>query len=207
MRISKGTKGTARFFISIRQQGSFSMQRRQFLSTVAGLGVAALTPLQQALAAAARTPDVVFVPTPDMVIDKMLELANVSAKDVVYDLGCGDGRIVVRAAQRFGARAVGVDINPVRIAEAAANVKAAGVADKVRLIEGDLFEANISEATVVTLYLLPRLNVKLRPKLLKELRPGSRIVSHAFDMGDWVPDEKGAANGIEVYLWRVPART
>jgi len=195
------------FFISTRQQGSFSMQRRQFLSTVAGLGVAALTPLQQALAAAARTPDVVFVPTPDMVIDKMLELANVSANDVVYDLGCGDGRIVVRAAQRFGARAVGVDINPVRITEATANVKAAGVADKVRLIEGDLFEANISEATVVTLYLLPRLNVKLRPKLLKELRPGSRIVSHAFDMGDWVPDEKGSANGIEVYLWRVPART
>ncbi|MCW5604718.1 MAG: class I SAM-dependent methyltransferase [Burkholderiales bacterium] len=189
------------------------MQRRRFLAALAGAGVAGLAhatdPARMILAQAStarRSPDVIFVPTPNDVVDKMFELAKVTARDVVYDLGCGDGRIVISAAQKFGARGVGIDIDPQRIAEATANIKSAGVGDKVRLIEGDLFEADISEATVVTLYLLTRLNLKLRPKLQKELRPGTRIVSHAFDMGDWAPEQQASVGGTTVYLWRVPTR-
>jgi SAM-dependent methyltransferase len=184
------------------------MQRRQFLAALAGAGMAGLAQASETgrLLLTQRGPDVIFVPTPNEVVDKMYELAQVTAKDVVYDLGCGDGRIVIGAAQRFGARGVGIDIDPQRIAEATANVKDAGVGDRVRLIQGDLFEADISEATVVMLYLLTRLNVKLRPKLLKELKPGTRIVSHAFDMGDWAPERKVAVGGTTVFLWRVPAR-
>ena len=186
------------------------MQRRQFLAALAGAGAAGLAhavePARQLLAQGRRGPDVIFVPTPNEVVDKMFELAQVTARDVVYDLGCGDGRIVISAAQRFGARGVGIDIDPQRIAEAAANVRSAGVADKVRLIEGDLFEADISEATVVTLYLLTRLNVKLRPKLLRELRPGTRVVSHAFDMGEWPPEQRAVVGATSVFLWRIPAR-
>jgi SAM-dependent methyltransferase len=188
------------------------MQRRQFLAALAGAGAAGLAqavePARQILAQAParRGPDVIFVPTPNEVVDKMFELAQVGAKDVVYDLGCGDGRIVISAAQRFGARGVGIDIDPQRIAEATANIRSAGVGDKVRLIEGDLFETDISEATVVTLYLLTRLNVKLRPKLLKELRPGTRVVSHAFDMGEWAPEKKAVVGATSVFLWRIPGR-
>lgn len=188
------------------------MQRRQFLAALAGAGAAGLAqavePARQILAQAParRGPDVIFVPTPNEVVDKMFELAQVSAKDVVYDLGCGDGRIVISAAQRFGARGVGIDIDPQRIAEATANIRNAGVGDKVRLIEGDLFEADISEATVVMLYLLTRLNVKLRPKLLKELRPGARVVSHAFDMGEWAPEQRAVVGATSVFLWRIPGR-
>jgi SAM-dependent methyltransferase len=188
-----------------------SMQRRQFLAALAGAGAAGwvhaagISRNLLAQASPDRRPDVIFVPTPNEVVDKMFELAGVGARDVVYDLGCGDGRIVISAAQRFGARGVGIDIDPQRIAEATANIKNAGVGDKVHLIEGDLFEADISEATVVTLYLLTRLNVKLRPKLLKELKPGTRVVSHAFDMGDWVPEKKAVVGATSVYLWRIPA--
>ena len=137
----------------------------------------------------------------------MLEMAGVGPDDVLYDLGSGDGRIPVAAARQFGIRAVGIDINPVRIMEANANAEEAGVTDKVTFIEGDLFEANISEATVVTLYLLQSLNVKLRPKLLSELRPGTRIVSHSFDMAnEWEPEQRREVDGSMIYLWTVPER-
>lgn len=187
------------------------MDRRQFLGAFAALGAAGFAYaresdgdlLAQAVQAPRRSPDVVFVPTPNEVIDKMLDLAKVSAKDVVYDLGCGDGRIVIAAAKR-GARAVGIDIDPQRIKEATANIKAEKVSNRVRLIEGDLFEADIGEATVVTLYLLNRLNEKLKPKLMKELKPGTRVVSHAFDMGDWAPEQRVSVGGTSVYLWRIP---
>ncbi|MDB5903305.1 MAG: putative methylase family [Betaproteobacteria bacterium] len=192
------------------------MHRRQFLagfaaSTAAGV-VHAVEPsriwLAQAPAAAPvrRSPDVIFVPTPNEVVDKMLEMAKVTAKDTVYDLGCGDGRIVITAAQKFGARAVGIDIDPRRIAEAQANAKAAKVTDKVRFVEGDLFEADIGDATVVSLYLLTRLNEKLKPKLMSDLKPGTRVVSHAFDMGDWKPEATAHVASSTVYLWRIPGK-
>lgn len=154
---------------------------------------------------APRTPDIFYVPTPQEVVDAMLKLAKVTQNDIVYDLGCGDGRIVVTAAQ-MGARGVGIDIDPQRVDEANANVKAAGVNSRARILQGDLFEADIREATVVTLYLLSTLNQKLRPKLLADLRPGTRIVSHAFDMGDWKPEQTMKVGGTTIYLWRVPAR-
>ncbi len=189
------------------------MHRRTFLAALAATGAAGVAHandpsrilLAQAIPAQRRSPDVIFVPTPNEVVQKMLELAKVTPNDVVYDLGCGDGRIVITAAQKYGARAVGVDIDPQRISEATANAKAARVTDKVKFIEGDLFETDISEASVVTLYLLTRLNEKLKPKLLKELRPGTRVVSHAFDMGDWKPEETASVSASSVYLWRIPA--
>ena len=188
------------------------MHRRQFLAALAGLGSFGLAHaydrmlLAQAQPAP-RTPDVIFVPTPEETIGKMLEMAKVTAKDIVYDLGCGDGRIITMAAQKYGARAVGIDIDPQRIKEATERINAAKVSDKVRLIQGDLFETDISEATVVTLYLLTRLNEKLKPKLFKELKPGTRVVSHAFDgMGDWHPESKAQVGATTVYLWRIPPR-
>ncbi len=148
-----------------------------------------------------------YVPTPPDVVDRMLELAGVTNDDVVYDLGCGDGRIVIAAAQRFGARGVGIDFNPERIAEANANAKRAGVEDLVTFIEQDAMQADVSDATVVTLYLLSSSNMKLRPILTRQLRPASRIVSHAFRMGDWEPDETrhfddALGNPRTIYLWR-----
>ena len=153
--------------------------------------------------APARQPDVIFVPTPQEVVDAMLKLANVKAGDVIYDLGCGDGRIVITAVQRYGARGIGIDIDPQRIKEATANAQKAGVSDRVKFMQADLFETNVSEANVVTLYLLPSLNLKLRPKLMKELRAGSRVVSHAFDMGDWKPEQEQDVNGRHIYLWTI----
>jgi cyclopropane fatty-acyl-phospholipid synthase-like methyltransferase len=152
--------------------------------------------------APARVPDVVYVPTPQPVVDAMLKLAAVTDKDVVYDLGCGDGRIPITAAQKFGARGVGIDIDPKRIEEANENAKAAGVTDKVTFLTQDLFESDISAATVVTLYLLPSLNERLMPKLKSELKPGTRVVSHAFTMGTtWPADSRAEAEGKSVYLW------
>ena len=152
-----------------------------------------------------REPDVIFVPTPQDVVDGMLKLAGVGPKDIVYDLGCGDGRTVVTAVKKFGAaHAVGVDIDPERIAESNATAKEAGVTDKVKFILGDLFEADIKEATVVTLYLLTSLNQKLRPKLWRDLKPGTRIVSHAFDMGDWQPEKTEDVDGRKIYVWTIP---
>jgi precorrin-6B methylase 2 len=151
-----------------------------------------------------RFPDVIFVPTPQDVVDVMLRLAKVSADDVVYDLGSGDGRIAVTAARTYGARGVGIEIDGQRIPEANENLKAAGVADKVRFLNQDLFSTDISEATVVTLYLLPSLNLKLLPKLNKELRPGTRVVSHAFDLGSAKPQATVTVNGRILYLWTTP---
>src|SRR5262245_1256849 len=154
-----------------------------------------------------REPDVIFVPTPAEVVDAMLKLANVSAKDTVYDLGCGDGMIITAAAKDFGAHAVGIDINPVRVKEATERVTKAGVTDKVKILNDDLFTTDISQATVVTLYLLQSLNEKLIPKLNKELKPGTRIVSQTFSMGDKYPEEKKVeAAGRTVYLWTVPMK-
>lgn len=157
-------------------------------------------------AAPSRRPDVIYVPTPQPVVEAMLQVANVGKGDVVYDLGCGDGRIPVTAARKYGARGVCFDIDPERIKEANANVAANNVGNLVKVVQGDLFEQDLSGATVVTLYLLPSLNVKLMPKLKKELKPGTRIVSHAFDMGDWKPEKELDVDGRKVYYWTIPKR-
>ena len=150
-----------------------------------------------------RDPDVIYVPTPQEVVDAMLQAANVTAKDVVYDLGSGDGRIPITAAQKHGARAVGIDINPERIKEARENLAKTKVGDKVKFLNQDLFETDLSEATVITLYLLPSLNQKLMPKL-KALKPGTRIVSHSFDMGsEWPPEKTQDVNGRTIYMWTI----
>ena len=146
------------------------------------------------------------MPTDYGTVMAMLKLAGVARNDIVYDLGCGDGRFVVTAARQFGARGVGIDIDPDRIKEANELAQRTGAHDRVRFVQADLFEADISEATVVTLYLLTRLNLKLRPKLQAELKPGTRIVSHAFDMGDWKPEKTDTVGSSNVYLWRVPPR-
>ncbi len=181
------------------------MQRRQFIAGLGALGLYGFAGAQEA-GAPLRGPDVIFVPTPNDVVSKMMELAKVTKKDTVYDLGCGDGRIVITAAQKYGARGVGIDIDPDRVAEATENAMKAGVSDRVKIIRGDLFEADISGATVVTLYLLTDLNLKLRPKLLRDLNPGTRVVSHAFSMGDWKPERTADVSGTTVYLWRIPPR-
>lgn len=181
------------------------MQRRRFLVGLGALGVSGLVGAAEQ-DAALRGPDVIFVPTPNEIVETMLRMAAVNRKDTVYDLGCGDGRIVITAAQKYGARGVGIDIDPERVAEATDNARKAGVAERVRIVHGDLFEADISGATVVTLYLLTDLNLKLRPKLLRELKPGTRVVSHAFAMGDWKPERTTEVAGTTVYLWRIPPR-
>ena len=158
------------------------------------------------LAQAQRQPDVPYVPTPRAVVDRMLAIANVNKNDILYDLGSGDGRIVITAAQKYGTRGIGIDINPRRIEEANANAQKAGVTKLVEFRQQDLFETNLSKATVVTLYLLPEINIKLRSKLLKELKPGTRIVSHAFDMGEWKPQQKELVNGKLIYYWVVPEK-
>ena len=156
---------------------------------------------------AVRIPDVIYVPTPQEVVDKMLLMAAVKEGDVLYDLGSGDGRIVVTAAKRYKVRGVGIDIDPQRIREAKENARVAGVTDLVQFRNEDLFQTNISEATVVTLYLLESLNEKLRPKLLRDLKPGTRIVSHAFRMGSWEPERTEEVNGNMIYFWTVPEKT
>lgn len=153
-----------------------------------------------------RTPDVIYVPTPQEVVEAMLQVAKVGKGDVLYDLGSGDGRIPITAAQKYGiAKGVGIDINPERIREANANLRKAGVGKRVRFVNADLFESNFSDATVITLYLLPTLNRKLLPKLLRETKPGTRIVSHAFDMGPWKAEQVLDVNGRTVYFWTIPA--
>jgi SAM-dependent methyltransferase len=150
-----------------------------------------------------QTPDIHFVPTPNDVADAMLKLARVTADDVVFDLGSGDGAILIRAAEKFGARGVGIEIDPKLVQDAANRARKRGVADKVRFVQGDLFKADLSEATVVTLYLSGSINRRLAPKLMRELKPGARVVSHRFDMYDWRPDEQVKAGGRNVYLWRI----
>lgn len=148
--------------------------------------------------------DVIWVPTHDELVEKMLETAKVTANDVVYDLGAGDGKIAIAAARKFGARAVGIEFNPDMAALANRNATRAGVANKVKIINGDIFKENFSEATVVTMYLLPDLNLRLRPIILK-MRPGTRVVSHAFNMGDWEPDQRIETQRAQGYYWVVPA--
>ena len=161
---------------------------------------------QQAAQAPLRSPDVIFVPTPQEVVDAMLKLAKVGPYDIVYDLGSGDGRIPITAAKTYGARGVGIDIDPQRIREANENLKQAGVGDKVKFLNQDLFTTPIGEATVVTMYLLPTLNVKALPKLNAELKPGTRVVSHAFDIEGYPPQQTINVNGRTVYMWTVPIR-
>jgi SAM-dependent methyltransferase len=166
-------------------------------------------------AAHAADASVPYVPTPQNVVQRMLEIANVGPQDYVIDLGSGDGRIVVTAAEKYGARGFGVDLNPKRIAEANDNARAARVTDKVQFYQRDLFETDLTPASVITMYLLPRVNLELRPKLL-ELKPGTRVVSHDFSMGDWKPerheqleahDKYGGSGGhSDIYLWIIPAK-
>ncbi|MEK6245105.1 MAG: class I SAM-dependent methyltransferase [Pseudomonadota bacterium] len=165
-----------------------------------------LSALFAAVPAAAQgwTPDVIYVPTPQEVVEDMLRLADVKKGDVLYDLGSGDGRIPITAAKKYGIRATGIDIDAERIWEANQNARAAGVTKLVEFRQEDLFKANFKDATIITLYLLPDLNVKLRPRLWAELKPGTRIVSHQFDMGDWQPEKKLESNGRTIYFWTIP---
>jgi SAM-dependent methyltransferase len=181
-------------------------RRTLLLSAAAGAGLS-LSPLRFALAQDFAVPpklDVPFVPTPQEVVDRMLALAMVGKTDTLYDLGCGDGRIVITAARQFGAHGVGIDLNPERIAEAHANAKKAGVDGRVTFRQADLFETDLSPASVVSLYLLPDVNLRLRPRLWAQLKPGSRVVSHAFDMGpEWPPEKTVDADGRTIYLWTI----
>ncbi|BAK66309.1 putative methyltransferase [Sphingobium sp. SYK-6] len=161
---------------------------------------------QDAAQESAQRPDVIYVPTPQPVVEAMLAMAKVGDGDILYDLGSGDGRIPVTAAKTFNIRAMGIDIDPQRIREARENAQKAGVTDKVTFKQEDLFKTDFSEATVVTLYLLPTLNEKLRPRLLKDLKPGTRIVSHDFLMGDWEPERSEEVAGKMIYMWTVPER-
>jgi SAM-dependent methyltransferase len=148
--------------------------------------------------------DVPYVPTSPEVVERMLEVANVSSEDVVYDLGSGDGRFPITAAKRYGARGVGVEIDPKLVRESRANAREAGVTDLVEFRQGDMFEADLSDATVVTLYLFPEINIRLRPKLFAELDPGDRVVSHDFDMDEWEPDRVINMGNDTIYFWTIP---
>jgi SAM-dependent methyltransferase len=175
---------------------------------LAGTAPATLLFASSVHARADETPrlDVPYVPTPMPVVDAMLDMARVRREDTLYDLGCGDGRIVVRAASRFGCKGVGVDLNPERVAEARANAASQKVTGLTRFAVGDVFEFDFSPATVVTMYLLPGVNLKLRPRLQKELSPGARIVSHDFDMGDWTPQATRDVGRSRIFLWTVSPR-
>jgi tRNA A58 N-methylase Trm61 len=183
------------------------------LAVALGLSLVAAPAVAQQTQAPLRSPDVIFVPTPPEVVKAMLETAKVTKGDIVFDLGSGDGRITISAVKDFGAvRATGIDIDPQRIREATENLKQAekampGIGSRVRFLNQDLFTTDISEATVITLYLLPSLNVKLMPKLKAELKPGTRIVSHAFDMGnEWAPEQTIDVDGRRVYYWTIPGK-
>ncbi|MFA7429784.1 MAG: class I SAM-dependent methyltransferase [Rhodospirillaceae bacterium] len=156
--------------------------------------------------ASAQSLDVPFVPTPQEVVDRMLEMAEVGPDDYLIDLGSGDGRIPITAARLHKTRGMGVDLNPVRVAEAQAGAREAGVEDTVEFRVQDLFDTDISQATVLTMYLLPQVNLRLRPRILEELEPGTRVVSHAFDMDDWQPDAQDKVGTRQVFLWVVPAQ-
>ena len=189
--------------------GSSSAPRRQ-RAAASPSPAPSPTPKGPPVQAVDAVPDVPYVPTHDEIVARMLEMAKVNRNDLLYDLGSGAGRIVITAARKYGARGVGYDIDLQRIKESNENARLAGVTDKVRFVRGDLFEADLKGATVVTLYLLPEVNLKLRPKLLRELRPGTRIVSHNYGMGDWEPEElvemdvRGTKHYI--YFWTVPPR-
>lgn len=175
------------------------------LASLAALALWTSLTLAQEIVDGPIKKDVPYVPTPEGIVEAMLDLARVGPNDVVYDLGSGDGRIVIAAARR-GARGVGIDIDPERIREANANAKKAGVTNKVKFIEGNLFDADIADATVVTMYLLTDVNLKLRPKLMAELKPGTRIVSQTFDMGEWEPEKTTEVGFTKVYYWTIPSQ-
>jgi 2-polyprenyl-3-methyl-5-hydroxy-6-metoxy-1,4-benzoquinol methylase len=189
-------------FAGCTQQRNFDAQAQQSPTTTIE------TPASTEVEAPEPQLDVPYVPTPNEVVTQMLQLAKVQKGDVLYDLGSGDGRIVVTAAQKYGTRGVGIDINPERISEANANAQAAKVTDLVQFLQQDLFKTDLSEATVVTLYLLPDINVRLRSQLFKQLKPGTRIVSHDFDMGEWKPERvvqvQGPTRQHTLYYWTVP---
>ena len=173
---------------------------RMLLAGLAGLVVA----LAAAVGSGAQTPDVHYVPTQDAVVDAMLDAAQVTPADVVYDLGSGDGRIVIEAARKYGARSVGIELDAALNKQAIRNAQKAGVADKVTFVQADLFKADLSEASVVTLFLSPSINQRLQPKLKRELKPGSRVVSHRFTMPpEWKPDRDIAVKGTHVFLWTI----
>ncbi|HXB69275.1 MAG TPA: class I SAM-dependent methyltransferase [Candidatus Acidoferrales bacterium] len=151
-----------------------------------------------------RPPDAPYVDSPYVVVDAMLKLAGVKKSDTVYDLGCGDGRIVIAAAKHYGAHGVGIEINPDLVEKARGNARRAHVEALTKFEVNDIFEADIHNATVVTLFMLPNVNVRLRPKLLKDLKPGTRIVAHKFGIGDWKPDREETVDGTNIYLWTVP---
>ena len=191
--------------------------RYRKLTACAGLAVLVLgVSLAAAQSEQRRQPDVPYVPTTEEAVRAMLKLADVKKTDIVYDLGCGDGRIVIAAAKTYGARGVGIDIDPDRIREAKENARKAGVENLVRFEENDLFQANFREATVVTLFLLRTINLKLRPKLLHDLKPGTRVVSNTFDMGNWKPEKEQSLPGADddeigslshkFFLWKIPRR-
>lgn len=187
------------------------MQPYFFRSLVTPVAAAALAAGFAAATATAQTsssarPDVHFVPTPQRVVDRMLALARPKPNEFLIDLGSGDGRIPITAAKRYGIKALGIDIDPVRIGEANRNAKKAGVTDKVTFRRENLFETDISKADIITLYLLERLNMKLRPRLLSELRPGARVVSHDFAMGDWQPDRYEKVANSTIYFWTIPGK-
>jgi hypothetical protein len=187
------------------------MHRRLLLVVAAAVLLLVPAVAAQSPSTGTRPLDVPYVPTAESLVDEMLRMAKVGKNDVLYDLGSGDGRIVITAARRFGTRGVGYDLDPERISEARENARRAGVTDRVRFELQDIFTARISEATVVTMYLLPEVNLRLRPKLLAELRPGTRIVSHNYDLGDWQPLQRKEMDvtGINhtLFLWVVPSRT
>ena len=188
--------------------------RRSAVSVLLSLALAGCTAApvptdaseQPVAATPLRKPNVRYEPSPQLVVDAMLKLAEVKQNDLLYDLGSGDGRIPISAARDYGARAVGIDIDPKLVALANANARTAGVADRVQFRNQDLFEADISEATVVTLFLFPDVNLKLRPKLLAELKPGTRVISHWHNMGDWQPDHTVQIEGRPLYLWTIRER-
>lgn len=172
--------------------------------TLIALLAAIVVPVVLAQSPTTSGPDVVYIPTPQVVVDAMLELAAVKSTDVVYDLGSGDGRIVITAAKKYGARGVGIDINPALVKKATENAAAAGVADRVRFRTENVFAADIADATVVTLYLLQSLNERLRPKLVRDLKPGTRVVSHVFNMGpEWPPERTAEVGRSRIFLWTI----
>lgn len=195
------------------RSNSRKTRAERWLPLVLGLMAAVVAPALGACSrgsssAASRKPDVPYEPTPQHVVTQMLRLGEVGPSDVLYDLGCGDGRIVITAVKELGARGVCVDIDPQRIRESRANAQRAGVAERIQFLNQDLFETDISDATVVTLFLWPEVNLRLRPKLFKELEPGTRVVSYMHDMGSWEPqqqiDVQVKARTWPIYLWRVP---
>ncbi|HJV75983.1 MAG TPA: class I SAM-dependent methyltransferase [Noviherbaspirillum sp.] len=185
----------------------FSKKRRTLLAlSIAGLASGLSAFASRAQNAPLRQPDVPYEPSPQYVVDKMLALAQVNKDDVLYDLGCGDGRIVITAAEKYGARGVGIDIDPQRIAEARANAKKAGVENRVQFVVGDLYASDFSKATVVTLFLWPHVNLKLRPLLWQQLKIGTRVVSHLWDMGpEWPPEKTETIRGKKIYYWTITA--